>query len=73
MKPAVISVDGGNTKTELVLASAAGDAGAFFLCGADAPVAGAALAALDALGAPPSAGERLRTAFREGLAPEVVA
>jgi N-acetylglucosamine kinase-like BadF-type ATPase len=35
-------------------------------------VAGAALAALDAAGAEPAAGERLRAAFRDGLAPEDV-
>jgi hypothetical protein len=39
----------------------------------DRPVVGAALAGLDALGAPAAAGERLRRAFREGLVPEHVA
>jgi N-acetylglucosamine kinase-like BadF-type ATPase len=36
------------------------------------PVAGAVLAALHAAGAPADAGERLRAAFRDGLAPEDV-
>jgi N-acetylglucosamine kinase-like BadF-type ATPase len=36
----------------------------------DPPVLGAALAALDAAGAGPVAGARLRAAFREGLAPD---
>jgi N-acetylglucosamine kinase-like BadF-type ATPase len=39
---------------------------------ADPPVVGAALAALDAVGAPSAAGNRLREAFRAGLEPEVV-
>lgn len=38
----------------------------------DPPVVGAALAALDAVGAPPAAGARLRAAFRAGLVPEDV-
>ncbi len=38
----------------------------------DPPVLGAGLAALDAAGAPPEAGERLRAAFRDGLTPEDV-
>ena len=38
----------------------------------DPPVVGAALAALDAVGAAPAAGERVRAAFRAGVEPEVV-
>jgi N-acetylglucosamine kinase-like BadF-type ATPase len=40
---------------------------------ADPPVLGAALAALDAVGAPPDAGDRLRAAVRDGLVAESVA
>ena len=38
----------------------------------DAPVVGAALVALEAVGAPPAAGERLRAAMRAGVAAETV-
>jgi N-acetylglucosamine kinase-like BadF-type ATPase len=40
---------------------------------ADPPVIGATLAALDAVGAPDAARQRLRAAMREGVRPEVVA
>jgi N-acetylglucosamine kinase-like BadF-type ATPase len=47
-------------------------AGARPVVAVDPPVVGAALAALDAIGATPGAGRRLRSAFREGLEPELV-
>jgi N-acetylglucosamine kinase-like BadF-type ATPase len=42
------------------------------LAASDPPVVGAALAALDAAGAPAAAGEVLRAAFRNGLTPDEV-
>jgi N-acetylglucosamine kinase-like BadF-type ATPase len=48
-------------------------AGARPVVAADPPALGAALAALDAVGAGADAGERLRERFRAGLSPEAVA